>query len=139
MSVIGVHGIVTYACQRLLHLDPNPDASDATSEGIFVFTNSAPTVAVGDSLSVLASVTELRAGGAGSASLTLTELTAPVIAKLSGGNPLPPATVVGTGGRIPPSTVIEDGSTGDVEQSGIFDPANDGIDFHESLEGMRVS
>jgi uncharacterized protein len=46
--------------------------------------------------------------------------------------------VVGAGGRVPPSTVIEDDATGSVETSGIFDPATDGIDFYESLEGMRV-
>jgi predicted extracellular nuclease len=34
--------------------------------------------------------------------------------------------------------VIEDDATGDVEISGVFDPATDGIDFYESLEGMRV-
>ncbi len=28
--------------------------------------------------------------------------------------------------------------TGSVETSGVFDPATDGIDFYESLEGMRV-
>jgi hypothetical protein len=39
---------------------------------------------------------------------------------------------------MPPSTVIEDDATGSVETSGIFDPATDGIDFYESLEGMRV-
>ena len=45
---------------------------------------------------------------------------------------------MGSGGRVPPSTVIENDATGDVETSGTFDPANDGIDFWESLEGMRV-
>jgi uncharacterized protein len=34
--------------------------------------------------------------------------------------------------------VIEDDATGSVETSGVFDPATDGIDFYESLEGMRV-
>ena len=48
------------------------------------------------------------------------------------------AVVVGTGGRIPPDTVIEDDATGGVETSGVFDPTSDGIDFYESLEGMRV-
>lgn len=48
---------------------------------------------------------------------------------------LPPTTVVGTGGRVPPSSVIEDDANGSVETSGVFDPANDGIDFWESLEG----
>jgi uncharacterized protein len=34
--------------------------------------------------------------------------------------------------------VIEDDASGSVEESGVFDPAADGIDFYESLEGMRV-
>ena len=46
--------------------------------------------------------------------------------------------MIGTGGRIPPDTVIEDDASGSVETSGVFDPAQDGLDFYESLEGMRV-
>ena len=46
--------------------------------------------------------------------------------------------MIGAGGRVPPTVVIEDDATGDVETSGVFDPASDGIDFYESLEGMRV-
>jgi hypothetical protein len=34
--------------------------------------------------------------------------------------------------------VINDDGTGNVETSGVFDPATDGIDFYESLEGMLV-
>ena len=45
---------------------------------------------------------------------------------------------VGLGGRVPPTTVIDDDATGDVETSGSFDAATDGIDFYESLESMRV-
>jgi uncharacterized protein len=60
------------------------------------------------------------------------------VAVLSSGNPLPAPTVVGAGGRVPPSTVIEDDASGSVETGGVFDPAADGIDFYESLEGMRV-
>ena len=62
----------------------------------------------------------------------------PAVTVLSTGNPLPAPVVVGTGGRIPPDTVIEDDATGDVETSGVFDPDQDGLDFYESLEGMRV-
>ena len=39
---------------------------------------------------------------------------------------------------MPPTLVIDDDATGDVETSGTFDPATDGIDFYESLEAMRV-
>ena len=34
--------------------------------------------------------------------------------------------------------MIENDSGGNVETGGVFDPAQDGIDFHESLEGMLV-
>ena len=75
----------------------------------------------------------------GLTSLTLTELTTPVVTVLSSGNALPAPTVIGTGGRIPPNTVIEDDATGNVEAPGVlFDPAEDGLDFYESLEGMLV-
>jgi predicted extracellular nuclease len=139
-TVAGVTGIVTAGSRNGFWLqDPGPDSDPATSEGLFVFTSSAPTVAVGDSVVVGGRVSEFRPGGAsGAANLTTTELTGPAVTVLSSGNPLPAATVVGTGGRVPPSEVIEDDATGDVESSGAFDPASDGIDFYESLEGMRV-
>src|SRR6185312_8890044 len=119
--------------------DPSPDASDATSEGIFVFTSSTPLVSVGDAVHVNARVQEFRPGGATSANLTTTELASPAVTLVSQGNPLPAPTVVGIGGRVPPNMVIEDdASSGDVETSGVFDPQTDGLDFWESLEGMRV-
>ena len=118
--------------------DPAPDADLETSEGIFVFTSTAPTVAVGDAVEVSGRVAEFRPGGASSTNLTTTELTSPVTTVLSSGNDLPAATVVGKGGRVPPAAVIDDDATGDVETSGTFDAATDGIDFYESLEGMLV-
>src|SRR5262249_12428221 len=63
----------------------------------------------------------------------------PTSVVLSSGNALPAPVVIGAGGRVPPSTIIEDDSGPNVETDGnIFDPAQDGIDFYESLEGMRV-
>jgi predicted extracellular nuclease len=119
--------------------EPNPDSDDATSEGMFVFTNSAPTgIAVGDNVSVSGTVVEFRAGGSGSTSLTITEISSPTAIVNSSGNPLPAATVIGTGGRVPPTAVIDDDATGDVELSGTFDETTDGIDFYESLESMYV-
>ena len=138
-NVSSVPGIVTARSSNGFWMqDPNPDANDATSEGIFVFTSSAPTAVVGDSVQVSGRVQEFRPGGASSTNLTTTELSSPTITVVSTGNPLPPATVVGTGGRIPPSEVIEDDVSGSVETSGVFDPASDGIDFWESVEGMRL-
>jgi len=138
---VTTEGIVTAKASNGFWVqDPNPDANDATSEGLFVFgTTAAGLVAVGNSVRVRGTVAEFRPGGSGGlTNLTTTELTSPSVTTLSVGNPLPAATVIGIGGRIPPTTVIEDDATGDVETSGVFDPATDGIDFYESLEGMRV-
>ena len=119
--------------------DPEPDSDPATSEGLFVFgTAAAGLVTVGDLVHVSGTVTEFRPGGSTSANLTTTELASPVLAVESHGNTLPAPTIIGTGGRIPPTTVIEDDASGSVETSGAFDPATDGIDFYESLEGMLV-
>ncbi|MGA7934700.1 MAG: esterase-like activity of phytase family protein, partial [Kovacikia sp.] len=136
-NVTNVPGIVTAVASNGFYLqDPNPDTDIRTSEGIFVFTSSRPTVAVGDYVQVSGRVTEFRPGGS-SNNLTTTEITSPTINKLSSGNALPAAIVLGNGGRpIPPSVIENDASN--VETSGIFDPAQDGIDFYESLEGMRV-
>jgi len=136
-TVGGVAGIVTgKASNGFWMQDPAPDSNDSTSEGIFVFSTSvAASVTVGDAVTVTGRVAEFRPGSAG---LAITELTSPTVLVNSTGNALPPAIVIGAGGRTPPTEVIEDDASGDVETSGVFDPANDGIDFWESLEGMRV-
>ena len=137
-SVTNVPGIVTAKRSNgFWFQDPIPDSNDATSEALLVFTSSAPTVNVGDSVLVSGTVTEFRPGGTSSTNLTTTEITSPSITVLSNGNSLPAPVVIGTH-RTPPSQVIEDDATGSVETSGTFDPATDGIDFYESLEGMRV-
>jgi len=138
-TVTGVSGVVTVLRSNGFYLqDPNPDSSDATSEGIFVFTSSVPTVQVGDAIQVSGTVSEFRAGGATSANLSTTQISNPNITVLSSGNALPTATILGNGGRTIPTSVINDDGTGNVETSGTFDPATDGIDFYESLEGMLV-
>jgi predicted extracellular nuclease len=134
-------GVVTAKASNGFYLqapDAEADTDEATSEAIFVFTSSPPTVQVGDGLKVSGTVSEFRPGGAASTNLTTTEITGPSVVVQSSGNPLPAATVIGPGGRVPPTQVIEDDATGDVETSGVFDPEADGIDFYESLEAMRV-
>jgi hypothetical protein len=142
-QVVTTEGIVTVKRSSSFWIqNPSPDADAATSEGLLIFGSAAAAlVAVGDSVRVSGTVVEFRPGGAaGFANLTTTELTSPSLSvtKLSSGNPLPASTVIGAGGRVPPTTVIEDDAAGSVETSGVFDPASDGIDFYESLEGMRV-
>ncbi|HEY0698706.1 MAG TPA: lamin tail domain-containing protein [Micromonospora sp.] len=134
-----VRGVVTaLAGNGFWVQDPCPDADPATSEGIFVFTSTAPTVAAGHEVAVTGTVTEFRSGGSTSTNLTLTEITGPSVTTLATGKPLPAPTRVGPGGRVPPATVIDNDATGSVETSGSFDASTDGIDFWESLEGMRV-
>jgi predicted extracellular nuclease len=136
--VAGARGVVTArASNGFWFQDPSPDTQEATSEGLFVFTSTAPTVSVGDLVQVSGRVAEFRPGGDVN-NLTTTELTGPSVSVVSSGNPLPAATVVGSGGRVPPAEVIEDDATGNVETSGTFDPSTDGVDFYESLEGMRL-
>jgi predicted extracellular nuclease len=117
--------------------DPAPDADPATSEAIFVFTSSSPTVATGNAVTVSGLITEFRPGGVESDNLTTTELERVTVYPAGAGAEIAP-TVVGDGGRVPPSTVIEDDAFGSVESSGVFDSAQDGIDFFEGLEGMLL-
>jgi predicted extracellular nuclease len=143
MQIASTQGVVTAVGSNGFYIEqPNAtwDADDATSEGIFVFTSSAPSVAVGDSVQVVGYVTEFRPGGSTTANLTTTQVGIPgfTLTVLPPGDPPPTATVIGAGGRVPPTTVIEDDATGNVETSGVFDPASDGIDFYESMEGMLV-
>ena len=127
---IATTGIVTVVDTNGFYLqDPTGDGNVATSDAIFVYTGSVPTVAVGDAISLSGSVTEFGFAGG----LTTTEITGATWTVTSTGNALPAAVLVGTGGRTPPTESIDsDGLT-------IFNPSVDGIDFWESLEGMRVT
>jgi uncharacterized protein len=137
LAVSDVHGIVSAKRNNGFWMqDPAPDSDPATSDGLFVFTSSTPTVNVGDDVLVDGTVAEFRPGN-DPVNLTTTELTAPHVTVQATGVPVP-VTLVGPGGRAAPTTIIEDDATGDVENSGTFDPATDGIDFYESLEGMHL-
>ncbi len=142
-AVSNVPGIVTAKRSNGFYMqDPLPDNDVATSEGIFVFTSAAPNaVSVGDAVRVSGSVAEFRAGGsaATNSSLTITQIGSPIIVVESSGNALPEPILIGIGGRVPPNMVIEsDASSGNLETSGTFKPTTDGVDFWESLEGMRI-
>ncbi len=134
---VATTGVVTAVKGNGFYIqDPAPDANPDTSEAIFVFTSAAPTVTVGNGVQVSGRVSEFRPGAAG---LTNTELVAPLtITVLQPLAPVPAATLIGPGGRVPPTEVIDDDATGEIETSGVFEPASDGIDFWESLEMMRL-
>lgn len=150
-AVQNVPGIVTAVVNTGSHMgffmqDPTPDANDATSDAIFVFTGTAPTVSVGTPVLVSGTVSEVRLGN--STTLSVTEIVhAPTVAPLLvlPWTDAPPITIVpivlGTD-RVPPTQAINDDfgvGGGHVETGGDFDPANEGIDFWESLEGMQVT
>ena len=110
--------------------DPDADADPNTSEGIFVFEGSG--VSVGDSVRVTGTVKEYRRT---TASLSLTELTDSFAVPNGPDATIAPA-LVGPVPLDPPTQVIED-DTGNVE-TGEFEPDEDGIDWHETHEGMLV-
>ncbi|RZL00976.1 MAG: ExeM/NucH family extracellular endonuclease [Rubrivivax sp.] len=89
-------GVVTQVINNGFYLqDPVGDNNPLTSEGIFVFTSTAPTVSVGQSVQVSGKVVEFNAGAAGNAETlahTVTEITSPTITLLGSGpiiNPTP--------------------------------------------------
>ena len=116
-------GIVTAVDSNGFYLqDPTGDGNNATSDGIFVFTNSLPTVNIGDKIQLEGTVTEFTPGGTSTRNLSITQISNPTAIKtLSTGNVLPTAAVIGSVERtLPNSSIIE------------------GISFYESLEAMRV-
>ncbi|GAB4371730.1 MAG: hypothetical protein Kow00121_13510 [Elainellaceae cyanobacterium] len=139
-TVTAVPGIVTAVDRNGFYLqDPNPDGNEATSEAVFVFTGDAPTVSVGDAVEVSGTVSEFVPGGAESGNLSTTQIGGEVTVEvLSSDNPLPAAVTLGEGGRVPPTEIINNDADGSLADSP-FDPSEDGIDFYESLEGMRVT
>ena len=116
-----------------------PDDDESTSEGIYVFTRSAPTVKVGDTVSVAGVVAEYRPGGSGgSANLTTTEIDNPTVTVEASGQQLPAPVVIGVD-RIAPQQSVFATDPGNVELPGVqFAPSTNALDFDESMEGMRV-
>ncbi|AKU17047.1 lamin tail domain-containing protein [Luteipulveratus mongoliensis] len=139
-KVKDVKGVVTAVSSSGFWIQSTtPDDDPATSEGVFVFTRTAPTVGVGDEVTVAGTVSEFRGGGAdGNDNLTTTEITAPTTTVGSSNNPLPAPVVLGVD-RVAPQQVVRSDDPGSVDKPGVtFDPTKNAIDFDESLEGMRV-
>ena len=88
-NLVTTSGVVTLLKSNGFFLqepDASVDADPNTSEGIFVFTSSAPTVLLGNSVSATGTVTEFGTGG------TITELgSVTSVVTNSTGNPLPAA------------------------------------------------
>ncbi|MEV5761391.1 endonuclease/exonuclease/phosphatase family protein [Streptomyces tendae] len=142
-QVADVAGIVTgvrgYGSSKGFWIqDPRPDADPATSEGVFVFTNKAPEVAVGDAVTVSGTVSEYVPGGTSSGNQSLTEITRPTVTVVSGGNALPAATTV-SARSVPRLYAPEGDGTANGSVNGLtLRPRTYALDYYESLEGMNV-
>ncbi|MFL6864142.1 MAG: Calx-beta domain-containing protein, partial [Allosphingosinicella sp.] len=123
---VKTQGIVTAVAFNGYYIqDPTGDGNDATSDGVFVFTGTAPSgIAVGDLVQVTGTVNEFVAG---TGDLSVTEITSPTASVLSTGNALPAATLIGVGGRMPPT------------ENGPGNGLGNALAFYESMEGMRVT
>jgi predicted extracellular nuclease len=136
--VSDVPGVVTAIRPISFYMqDATGDGNLSTSDGILVFGVDTSTLTVGAAVRVNGRVTEFGSGD----NLTITELDQATVTPAGPGTPIA-STVIGQGGRTQPTVVIEDDASGDLNAPGeggnVFDPAEDGIDFYESLEGMLV-
>ncbi|KIF70435.1 endonuclease/exonuclease/phosphatase [Streptomyces sp. AcH 505] len=142
--VTNVPGIVTgvraYGSSKGFWLqDPKPDNDAATSEGVFVYTSSNPTVAVGDSVTVNATVSEFVPGGAAAGGQSVTELTAPKVTVVSSGNKVPAPVQIKA--KSVPAAYAPTGTpdTGNSINGLRLKPRDYALDYYESLESMNVS
>ncbi|MCB8904816.1 MULTISPECIES: endonuclease/exonuclease/phosphatase family protein [unclassified Streptomyces] len=141
-QVTGVTGIVTgvrtYGSRGFWIQDPEGDADPATSEGLFVFTSSVPTVAVGDAVSLSGTVTEYVPGGLNSGNQSLTQISKPVVTVVSQGNAVP-APVTISSWSVPGVYAPEgDPAAGGSVNGLTLNPRTYALDYYESLEGTNV-
>ena len=90
-------GVVTKVINNGFYLqDPVGDHNPLTSDGIFVFTSTAPTVTAGQSVQVSGKVAEFNVGAAGNAQTlahTVTEITAPTVVVQGSGQSIVPTPI----------------------------------------------
>jgi VCBS repeat-containing protein len=122
-QTVTTQGIVTGIASNGFYIqapDAQADADSNTSEGIFVFTSSAPaaSVVVGALVNVSGTVQEFTPSGSPVGTLSVTELSGAItVTQLSTGNPLPDAVIL----NVPTSDLTA------------------GVAYFESLEAMRVT
>ncbi|MEU3404280.1 endonuclease/exonuclease/phosphatase family protein [Streptomyces sp. NPDC006670] len=133
-----VTGVRTYGSRGFWIQDPDADDNPATSEGIFVFTSSAPTVAVGDAVKVSGTVGEYVPGGAASGNQSVTQIAKPTVTVLSSGNALPEATVINEYSVPAEYAPAGDPAAGGSINGLTLEPSRYALDYYESLEGMNV-
>jgi predicted extracellular nuclease len=126
-------GVVTAVDSNAFFVqDPLGDGDPLTSDAIYIFTQNTPTVVEGDEVEITGSVSEYTPGGSATGNLSITQFYRPEVVVISQHNILPDPVIIGEGGRVEPHQVIDN------DQFQNFDPQEDGIDFYESLEAMRV-
>ncbi|MHC0432679.1 endonuclease/exonuclease/phosphatase family protein [Streptomyces sp. O3] len=134
-----VTGVRTYGSRGFWIQDPRADADPATSEGVFVYTGSAPTVKTGDAVRVSGLVGEYIPGGAKSGNQSVTQISKPTVTVDSSGNALPAPVVIDAGAvpdaYVPDGDPADGGSVNGLE----LRPDAYALDFYESLEGMNVA
>jgi predicted extracellular nuclease len=145
---VTTRGIVTAVARNGFYLqDPLGDGDERSSDAVFVFTRGRSTVRVGQQVRVTGLITEFIPGGASTGNLSITQISAPAaVVVLSTSQSLPEPVRVGSGGRIPPGVHVTPPSAAPANlqikaeaDAYPFDPEAAGLDFYESLEGMRVS
>ncbi|MHB0879738.1 S-layer homology domain-containing protein [Paenibacillus sp. SEL1] len=135
-KVADIEGVVTMvkgSSFYIQELDAQVDQDEKTSEAILVYKPSHG-AQVGDEVRVSGSVKEYteRTYASKPIDLTTTEIVASSVKVIANDRPLPAPILLGEQGRVMPTSVVDhDGMT-------VFDPQEDGLDFFESLEGMRV-
>ncbi len=133
-QTVTTRGVVTAVDSNGFYIqDATGDANTATSDGIFVFTSSAPVGAsVGRLVEVGGTVSEFTPSNAAPGSLSVTQIVSLTVTDLGAGATITATQLGGAAGRKPPTTIIDD------QGGAVYDPVNHGNDFFESLEGMLV-
>lgn len=128
LTVNDVEGIVTFVINSSSFIMQEVDSAfDGVKSTAIKVNKSAHNVAVGDIIKVSGKVTE----EGGNSRLKDTQISAANITK-TGKAEIPEALVIGED-LFPPNKIIDN------DAFTIFDPQEDGIDFWESIEYMRVS
>jgi len=103
-------------------------------------------LAPGDEVRFTGTVEEFVPGGSETANLSVTAVNASALEVVGRGRPLPRPAAIGRDGRLPPSAGVISADELPVNlrdraqvRRSRFDPAQDAIDFYESLEGMLVT
>ncbi len=127
--------------------DPVGDGNPNTSDGMFVRQfGGIPNV--GDFVQLTDAIQESVPGGCSTGNLSTTRMNFPTVVNMGPGPAVAPV-VIGASGRVPPAVdvISSDELSVNLQPSfcpggggtSTFDPAFDGIDFYESLEGMLVT